>query len=121
MTEIPIKTRQRILRKARLFLAYGQADFICEALSYSYPKIFKPLKFKAILKYFPEILSREPEHTLDVWFFGSNARQERINLLSDAITELNQKIKEESRSAGSGLDEHKRSSARREKAVYHAK
>lgn len=118
MTEIPIKTRQRILRKARLFLAYGQADFICEALSYSYPKIFKPLKFKAILKYFPEILSREPEHETDVWFTDSNAKQERINLLSDDINELNQKIKEESCPAGSGMDQSKRSSARREKISY---
>jgi len=114
MTEIPIKTRQRILRKARLFLAYGQADFINVAITWSYPSVFKDMCFSKIMNMMPEMKTQYLLYESKIY----GDRQDKINLLSDAITDINQKIKEESCPSWAGLDESKRSSARREKISY---
>lgn len=122
MIQIPIKTRRRILRKARLFLAYGQCDYLCQAIHWSYVKMFDTMSYGEIINHFPEVIKRKPTvlHFAGMWFFGKNAKQDRINLLSDAINEINQKVKEESRSAGHGMDEGDRQRPNREKALYNA-
>lgn len=116
MTEIPINTRQRILRKARLFLAYGQADFINVAITWSYPSVFKGMCFSKIMNMLPEMKTQYLRYESKIY----GDRQDKINLLSDAINELNSKIKEEANISRTGLDENRRSTTGRKKAVYNA-
>lgn len=121
MTEIPIKTRQRILRKARMFLAQGQADYMCQAIYWSYPRFFENYEPSEAIKLFPEVYKRKPKELgfAAMWFHGAHARQERINLLSDAIKELNQKIKAEAANS-SGVAQGNRRFAGRKGSLYNA-
>jgi len=104
MKGIPIQTRQKILRKSRLLIASGECMFICEAIVRSYPGYFQKnfIGYTQIPALFPEVLKRKPKNALESWF-DNEERHLRINLLTDAINELNGKIKEQAGMPTNGL------------------
>lgn len=117
MINLPLKTRQRILRNARMRIASGECDFIIGGLIMSYRSVFKHLTHANIIKEFPELRKRGLDKT-ESCLSENYKRQERVNLLSDAITELNQKVKEEEYArTGIRMDQGKRPYTRR-KATY---